>query len=96
MIGSKWVYKMKADNTHKARLVAKGWNQVPGRDCGGTFAPVFKLQSIRMVRAIAAEMNWEVVQLDVKTTFLYADIEEDVSVEMAPGYGITNRNESNL
>ena len=54
---SKCVYKVKVDNTHKARLVAKGWNQVSGRDCGGTFAPVCRLQSIRMVLAIAAEMN---------------------------------------
>ena len=56
VIGSKWVYKVKADNTPKARLVAKRWNQVPGRDCGGTFAPVCRLQSVRMVLAIAAEM----------------------------------------
>ena len=91
MVGSKWVYKVKADNTHKARLVAKGWNQVPGRDCGGTFAPVCRLQSIRMMLAIAAEMNWEVVQLDVKTAFFYANIEEGVFVEMAPGYETTNR-----
>ena len=91
VIGSKWAYKVKVDNTHKARLVAKGWSQVPGRDCGGTFAPVCRLQSIRMVLVIAAEMNWEVVQLDVKTAFLYADIEENVFVEMAPGYETTNR-----
>ena len=91
VIGSKWVYKMKGDNTHKARLVAKGWNQVPGRDCGGTFAPVCRLQSIRVVLAIAAEMNWEVVQLDLRTAFLYADIKEDVFVKMAPGYETTQK-----
>ena len=61
VIGSKWVYTVKADNTHKARLVAKGWNQVPGRKCGGAFAPVCRLQSIRIVLAIAADMKWEVV-----------------------------------
>ena len=44
-----------------------------------------------MVLAIAAEMNWEVVQLDVKTAFLYADIDEDMFVEMALGYETTNR-----
>ena len=43
VIGSKWVYKVKADNTHKARLVAKGWNHVPGRDCGRTLAPACRL-----------------------------------------------------
>ena len=91
VIGSKWVYKVKTDNMHKARLVAKGWNQVPGRDYGGIFAPVWRLQSIRMMLTIAAEMNWEVVQLDVKTAFLYADNEEDVFVEMAPGHETTNR-----
>ena len=44
-----------------------------------------------MVLAIAAEMNWEVVQLHVKTAFLYVDIEEDAFVEMAAGYETTNR-----
>ena len=96
VIRSKWVYKMKGDSTHKARLVAKGWNQVPSRDCGRTFAPVCRLQSIRMVLAIAAEMNWEVVQLDLKTAFLYADIEEDVFDEMAPGYETKNKKEVQL
>lgn len=92
VIGTKWVYKVKPDNTFKARLVAQGWNQVPGRDCGSTFAPVCRLQSIRMVLALAAEKDWEVIQLDVKTAFLYADIEEDVFVEMAPGYATTDKN----
>ena len=91
VIGLKWVYKVKADNTHKARLVAKVWNQEPGRDCGGAFTPVCRLKSIRMVLAIAAEVNWKVVQLDVKTAFLYADIEGDVFVIMAPGYETPNR-----
>ena len=63
---------------------------MPDKDCGGTFAPVCRLQSIHMVLAIATEINWNVVQLDVKTAFLYADIEEDVFVEIAPGYETTN------
>jgi len=81
-----WVFKIKADNSHKARLVVSGWGQVPGKDCGNTYAPVCRLQSVRMVLAIAAEMDWEVVQLDVNTAFLYAFLEEDVHVEAAPGY----------
>ena len=79
-------FKIKADNSHKARLVVSGWGQVPGKDCGNTYAPVCRLQSVRMVLAIAAEMDWEVVQLDVNTSFLYAFLEEDVHVETAPGY----------
>ena len=76
-------------------MVAKGWNQVPGQDCGSTFAPVCRLQSVRMVLAIAAEMDWEVRQLNVKTAFLYADIEEEVFVAEAPGFE-TNNNEKGL
>ena len=91
VIGSKWVFKVKTDNTYKARLVAQGWNQVHGRDCGGTYAPVCRLQSIRMVLAIAAELNLEVRRLDVKTAFLYADIEEEVYVKTAPGFETTNK-----
>ena len=86
---SRWVFKVKADNTHKARLVVGGWGQVPGEDCGKTYAPVCRLQSVPIVLAIAAEMDWEVVQLDVKSAFLYAEIEE-VFVEAAPGFERTD------
>ena len=92
VIGSKWVFKVKTDNTYKARLVAQGWNQVHGRDCSVTYAPVCRLQSIRMVLAIATELNLEVRQLDVKTAFLYADNEEEVYVKTAPGFETTNKN----
>ena len=95
VIGTKWVFKVKANQTYKARLVAQGWNQVPGQDCGSTFAPVCRLQSVRMVLAIAAEMDWEVRQLDVKTAFLYADIEEEVFVAEPPGFE-TNDKEKGL
>ena len=49
--------------------------QIHGRDSYGTYVPVCRLQSIRMVLAIAAEKNWEVFQVDVNTAFLYASFE---------------------
>ena len=63
-----------------------GWSQVPGINYGGTFSPVCKLQSIRMVLAIAAELDYEVYMLNVQTAFLNADVKEEVFVKMAPGY----------
>ena len=89
IIGSKRVCKRKADSTYKARIVAQGWNLVPGIDCGGVSSPVYRLQSIGMVLAIAADLNWEVLQLDVRTAFLKADIERDVYVAEAPGFETT-------
>ena len=78
IIGSRWVYKVKVDKSCRGRVVVLGWGQVPGVDCGGTFAPVCRLQSIRMVLAIAAEFDFECWQLDYNTAFLNAKVEEDV------------------
>ena len=86
IVGSRWVYKVKADKSHKGRVVVLGWGHVPGVDCGGTFAPVCRLQSIRMVLAIAAEFDFECWQLDYNPAFLNAKVEEEVYIKMAPGY----------
>ena len=80
---------MKADDLFKRRLVVQRWAQVPGIDCGGTFAPVYKLQSIRMMLAIAAELDYEVLMLD--TVSLNADVEEEVNIKMALGYETYNK-----
>ena len=88
---SRWVFKLEADNTYKARLEVEGWGQVAGKGCGNTYAPVCRLQSVRMVLAIVAEMDSEVVQLDVKTAVLYADIEEEVFVEAGTGFERTDK-----
>ena len=85
IIGSRWVYKVKADKSYIGRVVVLGWGQVPGVDCGGTFALVCRLQGICVVLAIAAEFDFECPQLDCITAFLNAKVEEEVYVEMAPG-----------
>ena len=59
IIGARWVYKIMADKAYKGRVVVLGWGQIPGVDCGDTFAPVCRLWSIRMVLAIAAEFEFE-------------------------------------
>ena len=85
-VGTRWVFRIKADSTYKSRLVMQEFSQIPGVDCVGAFAPVCRLQSIRMILAIAAELDYEVHMLDVRTTFLNADVEEDVFVKMALGF----------
>ena len=86
VIGTKWVFKVKADYTLKGRDVVQGWGQVPGIDCDCTYAPVCRIQSIRMALAIAASEDWEVFQLDVQTAFLNAEVQEEVYVKTPPGY----------
>ena len=84
------IHKIKSYGVYKGRLVVLGWSQTPGVDCGGTFSPVCRLQSIRMVPAIATEMDYEVYMLNVQATFLNAYVEEEVFVIMPPGYERSN------
>lgn len=80
------MYKIQAESTFKGRVVVQGWGQVPGNDSGSTFAPVRLIQGIRMVLAAAAELTRNIYQIDVRTTFLNAPVQEEVHVKMAPVY----------
>eukprot|EP00253_Pinus_taeda_P027050 PITA_27050 len=78
-IGSKWVFKKKTNavgkmEKYKAQLVAKGYSQVPRIDFGDIFSLVAKIASIRLVLSVAAAFDFEVEQMDVKTTFLHEDL----------------------
>lgn len=90
-IGLKWIYKLKKDAEgriikHKARLVAKGYIQEHGVDFDEVYAPVTRLETVRLLLALAAKNSWEVHHLDVKTAFLNGEIKEDVYVSQPEGF----------
>ncbi|CAH9101308.1 unnamed protein product [Cuscuta epithymum] len=91
IIGTKWVFKNKKDEQgvivrNKARLVAKGYNQQEGIDYDETFAPVARIEAIRLFLAYAAHKSFTVYQMDVKTTFLNGDLKEEVYVAQPDGF----------
>ena len=90
-IKSKWVFKRKADGFFKGHVVAQGWNQVPGLDCGSTYALVCRIQSVRIVACITVEFNLIFDQMDVSTAFLYADIQYQVFAEQPPGFEVKDK-----
>nr|GEW93198.1 putative ribonuclease H-like domain-containing protein [Tanacetum cinerariifolium] len=90
-IGTKWVLKNKKDERgivirNKARLVAQGHTQKEGIDYKEVFAPVARIEAIRLFLAYASFMGFIVYQMDVKSAFLYGTIDEEVYVMQPPGF----------
>ncbi|GJS49015.1 retrovirus-related pol polyprotein from transposon TNT 1-94 [Tanacetum coccineum] len=90
-IGSKWVFMNKKDEhgivtKNKARLVAQGYSQEERIDYDETFAPVTRIETIRIFLAFATYMNFIVFQMDVKSAFLNGKLKEEVYVKQPPGF----------
>ncbi|GJV90043.1 putative ribonuclease H-like domain-containing protein [Tanacetum coccineum] len=90
-IGTKWVFRNKRDERsivvkNKARLVAQGFRQEEGIDYDEVFAPVARIEAIRLFLAFASFMGFPVYQMDVKSAFLYGTIREEVYVYQPPGF----------
>jgi hypothetical protein len=91
VVGIKWVFRNKQDENevvtrNKIRLVAKDYSQVENLDFDETFAPVARLESIRMLLTYATHHGFKLYQMDVKSTFLNGSIKEEVYVEQPPDF----------
>ncbi|GJX31519.1 retrovirus-related pol polyprotein from transposon TNT 1-94 [Tanacetum coccineum] len=91
IMGSKWVFRNKLDangivSRNKARLVAQAYNQQEGIDYDKTYAPIARLESIRILLAYACALDFKVFQMDVKSTFLNSFINKEVYIAQPPGF----------
>ena len=90
-IGCKWIYKKKRGidgkvETFKTRLVAKGYTQKEGVDYEETFSPAAMLKSIRILLSIAANLDYEIWQMDVKIAFLNGHLDESIYMVQPEGF----------
>ena len=96
-IGCKWVFAKKEgfpnqeDVRYKARLVAKGYAQKEGIDYNEVFSPVVKHSSIRIMLALVAQLDLELVQMDVKTAFLHGNLEEEIYMTQPEGFKVAGK-----
>jgi hypothetical protein len=92
-IGLKWVYKVKKNSAGeiikcKARLVAKGYVQHQGVDFEEVFAPVARIESVRLLLALATQEGWAVHHMDFKSAFLNGELQEEVYVKQPEGFAV--------
>ena len=93
----KWIFKRKEGISpnetvrYKARLVAKGYSQISGIDYNDVFSSVVKYSSIRTLLSSVAMRDYELEQLDVKTAFLYEELDEDIYMDQFEGFVIPGK-----
>eukprot|EP00253_Pinus_taeda_P016873 PITA_16873 len=97
-IGRKWVFKKKKNakgkvDKYKARLVEKGYSQVSGIDFGDIFSLVAKVASIRVILFVVVAFDFQVEQMDVKTSFLHRDLEEEIYMKKPEDFAVKGKKE---
>ena len=95
-IGCTWVFtiKYKVDGTleiYKPRVVAKGYTQTYGIDYQETFAPVAKMNAVRILLSLAVNFDWLLLQFDMNNALLHGNLEEKIYIDISSGF---NKNKS--
>ena len=80
-IKGRWVYAVKSDGQKKARFVAKGFTQIYRIDFKETFSPVARFETVRLLLFTAVLEDWDIEALDVKTAFLFGELDEAIYIE---------------
>ena len=82
----RWVSNVKSDGHYQARLVAKGFSQVEGVDYNKLFSPVVQYETVCLLLALAALEDWHLKALNIKSAYLYGNLDEEIYMEQPEGF----------
>jgi len=88
VIKNRWVFDQKTDRRKHIQLVAKGFSQVEGIDYDNVFSPVVQYKSVHLMIVLAAQQQWHMTSIDIKTAFLYGELDEELFMEQPEGFTI--------
>jgi Reverse transcriptase (RNA-dependent DNA polymerase) len=88
IIRNRWIFDLKSDGHKKARLVAKGFSQIEGVNYDDIFLLMVWFETVQMMIALVALRKWHIQGLDVKTTFLYGELDEELYMEQPEGFKV--------
>ena len=86
-----WVFNIKPDGCYRSRLVAKGFSQVEGIDFDELFSPVVCYETVRLLLAIAALENLDIQSVDIKTAYLYGNLDKEIYMEQPEGFKLPGK-----
>jgi len=85
-VEGRWVFAVKSDSRKKVQFVAKGFTQVFRIDYKETFSSVARFETFQLLIALAVLHDWELEALDVKTAFLFGELDEEIYLEQPEGF----------
>ena len=85
-IKGRWVFAVKSDGRKKARFITKGFTQIFRIDYEETFSPVARFKTFRLLLSLAALHDWEIEALDVKTAYLFGELDEEIYMDQPEGF----------
>ena len=90
-IKGRWVFALKSDGRRKSQFVTKGFTQVFRIDYKNIFSPVVRFETLRLLLSLAALHDWEIEALDVKTAFLFGELDEEICMEQPEGFVVKGK-----
>jgi len=86
-----WVFNIKPDGCYRSCLVAKGFSQVEGIDFDELFSPVVCYETVRLLLAVAALENLDIQSVDIKTAYLYGDLDEEIYIKQPEDFKLPGK-----